>query len=215
MKKLYLSSSIDVTAGNIARDIGKNIERLKTVFMPTAAEPEKGDKKWLKSDRNGLVKAGFNLTDYTITDKSPKDIERDLSKFDVIHVNGGNTFYLLLQARKSGFDKWIRKVVLSGEKMYTSSSAGSLAAASDLKVVKIFQDEDIFEKLKTYEGFGLVDFVPFPHWGNNYFKSSYLNKRMEFAYKPENKLMLLNDWQYVRVEGDTYRIIDIRDSSGG
>jgi hypothetical protein len=39
----------------------------------------------------------------------------------------------------------------------------------------------------------------------------YLNHRLKLAYKPENKIILLNDWQYVKVVGDTYKIVDIRD----
>ena len=106
MKKLYLASSIDVTAGAIAEDIGGDPKKLKLAFISTAAESEKDNKEWLKNDRNGLVKAGFDLSDYTITNKTPQKIDNDLRNADIIHVNGGNTFYLLLQARKSGFDKW-------------------------------------------------------------------------------------------------------------
>ncbi len=211
MKKLYLASSIDRTAGSIAKDIGKDPKKLKLVFISTAAEAEKGDKKWLNDDRNGLVKAGFDVTDYTITGKSPNDIKNDLEGFDVIHVNGGNSFYLLIQARKSGFDKWTRTNILSGKKIYIGSSAGSMIASPNIEVAKKIETKDYENKLKSFESFALVDFIIFPHWGSDYFKSVYLNHRIDYAYKPENKIILLNDWQFVRVEGNTYRIIDIRD----
>ena len=75
MTNIYLASSIDVTAERIARAIG-NVSTLKTVFITTAAEGETGDKSWLNDDRNGMIKAGFKLFDYTITGKSPEDIEK-------------------------------------------------------------------------------------------------------------------------------------------
>lgn len=211
MKRLYLASSIDRTAERIAKDIGKDPKSLKLVFISTAAEGEKGDKRWLEEDRNGLVKAGFNITNYTITDKSPSDIENDLKNFDIIHVNGGNSFYLLLQARKSGFDKWIKITILSGKKIYIGSSAGSMVVSPNIEIARKIETGEYENKLKSFESFGLVDFITLPHWGSDYFKSMYLNHRLDFAYKPENKIILLNDWQYVKVEGEMYKIVDIRD----
>lgn len=208
MKKLYLASSIDVTAADIAKDIGNDPKKLRMAFISTAAEPEKGNKDWLNDDRNGLVKAGFDLFDYTITNKTLKDIENDLKGVNIIHVNGGNTFYLLLQARKSGFDKWIKKSVENG-KIYTGSSAGSIIAAPNIEPLRILETKIYEKKLKTYNSFGLVDFIIFPHWGSKDFKNSYLNHRVDFAYKPENKIILLNDWQYVKVENDMYKIVEI------
>jgi len=208
MKKLYLASSIEVTAAAIAKDIGKDPKKLKLAFISTATEPEKGNKNWLDNDRSGLVRAGFNLFDYTITDKTPQNIENDLRNTDIIHVNGGNTFYLLLQARKSGFDKWIKKAVNNG-KIYTGSSAGSIIASPNIEVLRILEIKIYKEKLITYDSFGLVDFIIFPHWGSRDFKNSYLNHRIDFAYKPENKIILLNDRQFVKVENDMYKIVEV------
>lgn len=208
MKKLYLASSIDVTASGIAKDIGKNPKKLRLAFIFTAAEPEKGNKDWLRDDRGGLLKAGFGLFDYTITGKTVKDFQNDLQNVDIIHVNGGNTFYLLLQARKSGFDKWIMNFVETGG-IYTGSSAGSIIAAPNIEPLRILETKIYEKKLKTYNAFGLVDFIIFPHWGSRDFKNSYLNHRVDFAYKPENKIILLNDRQYVKVENDMYRIEEV------
>lgn len=208
MKKLYLASSVDVTAVGIAKDIGKDPKKLKLAFISTAAEPEKGNKDWLDNDRNGLIGAGFDLFDYTITNKTVRDFQNDLQDVDIIHVNGGNTFYLLLEARKSGFDKWIKNFVENG-KIYTGSSAGSIIAAPNIGPLRILETKIYERKLKTYNSFGLVDFIIFPHWGSKDFKNSYLNHRVDFAYKPENKIILLNDRQYVKVENSMYQIVEV------
>ena len=208
-KRLYLASSIDVTAKSIAHAIG-NVSTLKTVFITTAAEGETGDKNWLDDDRNGMIKAGFKLFDYTITGKSPRDIERDLKDIDIIHINGGNPFYLLLKARESGFDKWIKKAIKNG-KIYIGSSAGSIIASPNIGITKILDIPIYQKKLRTFTSFGLVDFITLPHWGNTSFKNLYLNQRLSNAYKPENKIILLNDFQYMKVEDNLYHIVDIRD----
>lgn len=208
MKKLYLASSIDVTASSIAKDIGKDPKKLKLAFISTAAEPEKGNKDWLKDDRNGLAMAGFGLFDYTITNKTVGDFQNDLQDVDIIHVNGGNTFYLLFQSRKSGFDKWVKNFVENG-KIYTGSSAGSIIASPNIEPLRILETKIYEKKLKTYNSFGLVDFIIFPNWGSKDFKNSYLNHRIDFAYKQKNKIILLNDRQYVKVENNMYQIVEI------
>lgn len=93
MGKIFLAASINFVAKDIAKHIGKPPGELKTAFIPTAAEVEKGDLEWLENGRKGLVDAGFDLFDYSITGKNLKEIEKDLGDADVIHVNGGNTFY--------------------------------------------------------------------------------------------------------------------------
>ena len=209
MKRLFLASSIDRTASNIAKRIGRDPKKIKTAFIKTAAEVEdKKDLEWLKNDRKGLSGAGFNLFDYTITGKNLGQIENDLGNCDVIHVNGGNTFYLLLQAQKSGFGKFIKKFVENGG-IYIGSSAGSIIASPNIAVSKKLKHEDFAAKLKSFEGFDLVDFIVFPHWASSSFRDEYFNQRLKTSYVTGNRIILLTDSQYVLVEGDMYKIIDI------
>jgi len=209
MKRLFLASSIGRTGADIARKIGKNPKKLKTAFITTAAEGEgSSDKKWLVNDRKGLVSAGFDLFDYTITGKNPKQIEKDLGYCDVIHVNGGNTFYLLLQSRRSGFDKFIKKFVEKGG-IYIGSSAGSIIAAQDIGISRKKKHEKYATELKTFEAFGLVDFIVLPHWGSDLFKDDYLNERLITSYVVGNKIIPITDTQYVLVEDDMYKIVDV------
>jgi dipeptidase E len=218
MKQLFLASSIDRTAKAIAEQItqktGKDIKTLKTAFITTGAEAVKiqnpDDMEWLENDRKGLADAGFDLFDYTITDKTPEQIEKDLGDCDVIHVNGGNSFYLLIQARKSGFDKFIRDFVNKG-KIYTGSSAGSIIASPNIQIAKKERHKPYDEQLKTFEAFNLVNFIIFPHWASDDFKDEFMNERVPVSYVTGNKIILLTDTQYVLAEDDMYKIIDIED----
>jgi dipeptidase E len=209
MKKLFLASSINCVAQDIAEKI-TNPAELKLAFINTAAEVEQGDREWLENDRQGLINAGFNLFDYTLTNKTFEQIAADLSDADIVHLNGGNTFYLLLQARKSGFDQWITQAVASG-KIYSGSSAGAIICAPDIEITKLLEAKIYQDQLKNLNGFNLVDFITLPHWGSDFFKELYLNQRLKQAYNTEHKIILLNDNQYVQVEGDKYKIVDVRD----
>lgn len=205
-----MTSSGNRVAKDIAEQIGKG---LKTVFITTASETEGPDLEWLHNDRRGLEDAGFDLFDYTITGKSSEQLEKDLKDIDVVYLSGGNTFYLLLQSRKSGFDKFVRKFMDNGG-IYIGTSAGSIVAATDIYVARRLEIKAYEDQLKTFEAFGLVDFVVFPHWGSEYFKDTYLDERIENAYVEGNKIILLTDTQYIEVDGDMYKIIDVRDKNG-
>lgn len=207
MSQMYLASEIDVVAKHIAKKIG-DVSKLKAAFIFTAGELEK-DKTWIDLNRKGLKDAGFSTFDYTLTGKTAEQLEKDLADCDLIHVNGGNTFYLLLQMRKCGFVQFIKKQIAKGV-IYMGSSAGSLVAAPDIAIASTIEGETYASQLGTFEGLGLVDFIAFPHWGTEDFKELYLNRRFEMAYKPENKIILLNDYQYVAVTEQKYEIIDIR-----
>lgn len=206
--KLYLASEIEKTAQAIAEDIGNPKEK-KLAFIYTSYEYKKPEPQWLTNNRDGLINAGFDLFDYTITDKTSADFDKDLGEADIIHLNGGDTLYLMQQSQKTGFDKWIHETILRG-KIYTGSSAGSTIAATDLEFrYKGIDDEDY--DLENYQGYGLVDFVVMPHWGRADYKEKYHIKRFDLAYNEDHKLIYLNDNQFIKVVDDMYKIVDIRD----
>lgn len=208
--QLYLASSIESSADHIAHRLslqGLSLKALKTAFIYTGGEVEE-DKTWIDADRNGLNQTGINTFDYTITNKTPADLEKDLGNCDLIHVNGGNSFYLLLQSQKSGFDKFIVNQVRKGV-IYTGSSAGSYITSPDIAIARLIDHNPYVQQLKNTQGFNLVDFIVFPHWGSDNFKTEYLNERLQLAYQTGYKIILLNDNQYVEVSDGNYKIIDI------
>lgn len=205
MKKLFLTSSVDRVARYIAEKIRPQATKL--IFVTTASEVEKDDLQWLEDDRKALIEAGFDITDYTITGKTSDQVENDLKPFDVICIEGGNTFYLLEQIQQSGCSEVLRKLIIDG-KIYIGSSAGSIIAGPNIYPVRHLDDDD-FPHLKGFEGLNLVDFVVFPHWGSEYFKGLYLNRRLEYNYNNKYKYMLLTDNQYLEVEEGCIKFIDV------
>ena len=111
MKKMFLTSSVHAVAHDIAKRL--DLSRYnKLVFIMTAAEPEMDDDMtWLHNDRQSLVDAGFDVTDYTITGKTIEQLKGDLKNYTYIYVSGGNTLHLLKQSHKSGFFDLIKDFV--------------------------------------------------------------------------------------------------------
>jgi len=215
MGRLFLCSSVADVGGEVVGELSKLFDKplsdLKVAFITTAAEGENpDDMDWIMDDRNGLTSAGLKVFDYTITGKGMSDFESDLSDCDVIHVNGGNTFYLLLQMKKTGFDLFIRKFVDKGG-FYIGSSAGSMVASPDIYVARKIETKTFEGELPDFKGLGLVNFIIFPHIGSEYFRDIYLKSRFENAYNEDgNIIILLRDSQFVIVEDDMYRVVDTR-----
>jgi len=210
MNKIFLTSSAYVVIEDLVGRLGRSVDGLKVMFLNTASEVEEGDKKWLQDDRDSLVKMGFEVFDYTITGKSEQEVMQAVESIDVLFVAGGNTFYLLEQARKCGFEKIVKDLMERGV-IYIGSSAGSLLAGPDIEPIKYLDDPSKSESLRSFEAFGLTDVIVFPHWGSDGFREKYL-KLIESVYRVGKKIILLTDQQYVMVEGENFQIIDVTEA---
>lgn len=204
--ELFLTSSVHAVAHDIAKKI-RLARANKLVFIDTAAEIEKGDKKWLANDRQALVNAGFLVSNYTISGKSKNQMKSELREFDYIYLSGGNTAYLLQQSHKSGFIPLIKDMIQNKRKTYIGTSAGSIIAGPCLP--DYFSDEKA--DLKNKQGYGFVNFTVVPHWGSEHFKKRYLGTRLKIVYRDNQvPLLLLTDTQYVHVQNSKIEIIDVR-----
>lgn len=208
MIKLFLTSSVDTVAHDIARKLDLSTNN-KLVFITTPSETDKGDLKWMQDDRKSLVDVGFIVTDYTITGKSKTQLETELSIFDYIYMSGGDTFYLLEKSIETGFINVVRDLVLKQGKTYIGTSAGSIICGE--KCPDYLLDKKVHNLDMNRNGYGFVNFTILPHWGSAHFKERYLDKRLSLAYKKDQvPLLLLTDTQYVCIENETMRITEVK-----
>lgn len=207
MANIFLTSSLDSVAKHLSKNIDPSAK--KFLFITTASEVEKGAKKWLAFDRNSMTDLGYELEDFTVTGKTKTEVEKDLGKADGVVMAGGNTIYLLQQIQKSDSIELFQQFVKSG-KVYIGSSAGSLVAGPDIYAARENKEMAKAPGIKDFNGLCLTDIVVQPHWGSDIFKDSYLNEIMAHSYVPDYKMVLLSDNQYVIVEGESVKIVDVR-----
>lgn len=210
MTALFLTSTIDTVAKHIAQHFPFAFKNKKLAYINTAAEVETGSLSWLKSDRQALVDVGFDVSDYTLTHKTFKQLEMDLNKMDVICLSGGNTLYLLQEIYRSQFDKYIKQRLDAGV-ILIGASAGSIVTGNEIGLLAGIDDPSKAPDLKTTVGMKLVDLTIFPHWGNPHFKNDYLTKVVPDSYAKGQKIITLTDEQYLRAENGDYKIVDIND----
>ena len=205
--QLFLTSSISYVAHDLIKWLPFSPKNKKLMFITTASEVEKGDLEWQNSDVMSLINSGFDVSQYTLTGQEPDEIAKDLAQYDVLHMGGGNSFYLLQQIQKTKFlpilSTWMKKGGI-----YIGTSAGSIVASPDISPFQIL-DPKLAPFLEGTQGLSLTDLLIFPHWGSVDFKELYLNQRLGLAYTERYKITLLTNYQYIRFENGFYKIEEV------
>lgn len=209
MKLLLTSSGITNTsiAHALLDLLGKPFKESRAVFVPTAANGEKGDKAWVESEMNSLRNLGFASFDVVdISEVSPSVWEPIIEKADVIGVGGGNDRYLLTWLRKSGLADILPDLLKT--KVYMGISAGSIVAAKrvSLSSLGILYYERT-KKFKGDAGLGLVDFEIRPHLNSPRFPKVRLNYLEKLAVENPTSFYALDDASAVKVYGDSVTVV--------
>lgn len=213
---LYLASSFrgsgvaDLILNDIAKKLKKPTSEIMISYITTAGNLHPVDQRtWIDEGREILQAHGCMVFDYDIEGKTEEQVGAELRDKDVIFVQGGNTFYLLVEMQKCNFE-YVLKQLLDKGKFYIGESAGSIVAANDIRASgDLTTDKPLSSELKDYHGLGLVNFLIRPHWNNARKKEVYLEvlrEKLDKAYDIRQPLIFLNDNQLVYVESDKFQI---------
>lgn len=204
MKRLFLSSNF-VDSGDGLIELVPKPQGLKAVYISTASEPYESA-PWVEADKNKLASLGFEVEHYEIKNKTEEIIYEELKNTDVILVCGGNSFYLLQEVRKSGFDKAVSRLINEG-KIYIGSSAGSLLAGPSLEPIKNIDKMEKAPELKSLDTLNIVAVVILPHLNAEKYKER--NENALTNFKDKYKMIAINDNQAVVVIDDKVNTITI------
>ena len=166
--------------------VGKAPRQIQVAFIPTASAAER-DRPPAPAARGELMDVGIpaeNIVDLELDHPISAD---ELMRFDVIFVDGGNTFYLLQKVRESGFDTALEEYLRQDRGAYVGVSAGTILAGPDVEIAAPWDDKNA-AVLSDTEGLGIVAAAYSPH------------------YKPEDD-PILNDYR----RKATYPIRELRD----
>lgn len=184
--KLLLTSA-GITNNSISEAlldmVGKDAKDIKVAFIPTAANVEDGNKTaWFFRQYEDLRHIGIEWIDMIDFAAVDVDWRTRLEICDVLYLTGGNTFYLLDQIRKQGFDDYLKGILES--KVYVGGSASSITMTPSIEVAAIPPGDPNLPNLTDLAGLGYVDFEIEPHCNEERFATveSYSKKHNKKIY---------------------------------
>jgi dipeptidase E len=131
MKKMLLASNEKFLFQKGYSLLGIPFEEMQIGYVTTASKGV-DDINYLSIHKNEMKKRGLDFEEMDIEGKSREELRHFLSSKNVVHVEGGNTFYLLKAIRETGFDKMLEECVENGL-TYVGTSAGAYIACPTSK----------------------------------------------------------------------------------
>lgn len=150
------SNHIGGYLNNLSRDTNRKIG-----FISTAANVESGNKDWFINQFINLWRHGFNWIDVIDISAPEVNWKERLSEVDIVFISGGNTFHLLEQVYKTGFDLWVKEML--DKKIFVGVSAGSIIMTPKINIASVDDGDENKCGLQDLTGLCLVDFEFSPH----------------------------------------------------
>ncbi len=205
-RTLFLSSSFANTGDLAVPLLGGSPKDTTLGFVPTASDPYPVH-PWYDEDLNKIQEMGFKLKIIDLKGKSYEVLKQEFTDVDVMFVVGGNMFYLLHHARKSGFDRLVKEWVEAG-KFYIGSSAGSMLVGPTIEFKADMDDEYKHLCEGNYEAFNLADFAIQPHYNRPEYKEV-IDRIVNVSDDTPYPLIPLRDTQAIIVKGNDYDITGV------
>lgn len=174
----------------------------KVGFVTTAMNVEPGSKDNYISQILYLQKFGFDWIDFIDPSAPGVDWKARLGKVGVVFVCGGNTFHLLDQVRKTGFDSWLKANIENV--VYVGDSAGSIIATANIGIAPVDNGDENLPGITDLTGLCLVDFEVSPHTP----EMVSVQANGEYAKTIKNKLYAYNDRTALSVVNGKLEVIN-------
>lgn len=170
--------------------VGKAPSECKVGFIPTAANVESYNKDWLISQFGQLQRYGFYQIDIVDISADGVDWRTRLADCDILWLSGGNTYHLLDQVRKTGFDEWLKDALKT--KVYVGGSASTVLMTPSIDIVG--EMDDNFLGLTDLAGLGFVNFEINVHCDEAAFEDT-----RNYAASRTNAVYALDDLSAIKV----------------
>lgn len=212
MKKMFLTSSFGYVEklfkNFLENDLGlENKLKGKTVaLIPTAALVENIDIH-IKIAMEIYESLGMSITLLELTEVSETKAKDLINDSNILHISGGNTFFLMQEIQKKNLSDFIVKKVENGL-IYVGESAGSAIMSPDIEYVSECDDKAFAPELKNTKGLNLLPFYPVPHYQSEPYKESC--DRLVQKYKDKLHLVPFNNIQAITVEDDDYNLVTLQ-----
>lgn len=203
MKTLILTSAglkMPSVKEAVVKILPKPLSTLKMAYITTAFKFEENT-AFADLDRQVLTELGFQIEEVDISGKNYAQLQELLGDKDIIYVQGGNTFYLLKEAKASGFDRVVKELLEKGV-IYIGVSAGSYIACPTIEMATWKKSKDQ-HGLTDFSAMNLVPFLLSVHYN----REKYREALLQGITKTKYLVRILTDDQAFLIRDDAVTLI--------
>lgn len=174
-------------------------DQMKIGYITTASKGDRGD--FSRKLQYIIKDNGYNFEAIDIESKKKEEIKNFFKDKNIIHMEGGNSFYLIRAIRETGFAEILKELLDEG-KVFIGTSAGAYMMCPSIEV----SDWDETGKIR----FGVTDFTALnyvPFVLKVHYKDEQEEKVREKIKTLKYSIRILKDGQGILVEGDKYTFV--------
>lgn len=176
-------------------------EQMNIGYVTTASKVARTSKQFFIDVKNSIIENGYPITDFDIEGKTKDQMRKFLKDKNIIHIEGGNTFYLLKAIKETGFAEVLQEQLEEG-KVYIGTSAGAYIMCPTIEVADWNKSgRDRFD-LTDFTALNYVPFLLKVHY-----EDTMKDMILENIKNTKYPLRILRDGQGILVENNTYTFI--------
>lgn len=173
---------------------------LRIGYVTTASKVSR-DKTFVYDAIQAMSKQNIVFEEIDIEGKSRDELSAFFANKNVIHIEGGNTFYLLKIVRETDFGSLLNELLLQG-KTYIGTSAGAYIACPTIEVADWNETGRDRFGITDFTSLNLVPFLLKAHYQDNTYEVLKLK-----AKNINHQLKILKDGQGILVNENDYTFI--------
>lgn len=171
-------------------------DQMKIGYITTASKGDRGD--FSRKLINIIRSHGYNFEDIDIEGKSKQEIINFFKDKNIIHMEGGNSFYLIRAIRETGFAEILKELLDEG-KVFIGTSAGAYIMCPSIEVSDWDETGKIRFNVTDFTALNYVPFVLKVHYKDE--QEEKVREKMKTLKYP---LRILKDGQGILVEDNKY-----------
>lgn len=198
--KLILSSDVSFLMKYGYDLTGIPKDQMRIGYVTTAIKGAR-KKTFFDNVKKIIIDNGYKLNDIDIESKTKEEIIEFFQDKNIVHIEGGNTFYLLKVALDVGFLEILKEFINQG-KIIIGMSAGAYIMCPTIEVADWDETGKPRFDMTDFSSFGLVPFLLKVHYKDT--QEEKIREKMKSLKYP---LRILRDGQGILVEDNNYNFI--------
>ena len=194
--KIILSSDLSFLLKGGYELSGIKKDKMKIGYITTASKGDRGD--FSRKLKYLIQDAGYVFDEIDIEGKTKEEIKNFFKDKNIIHMEGGNSFYLIRAVRETGFTEVLRELLEEG-KIFIGTSAGAYIMCPTIEVSNWDETGKPRFDVTDFTALNYVPFVLKVHYKDE--QELKVREKMKTLKYP---LRILRDGQGILVEDGKY-----------